>query len=63
MKRKEIPHLIHVERGIDFKKIQGGSQDLFINTLIREMYLGNVFVRLLASHDFHVRNAYVVKDV
>jgi len=63
MKREGIPHLVHVERCIDFKKTPVDSQDRFIDTLIREMYLGNVFIRLLESHDFHVHSTYVVKNV
>jgi hypothetical protein len=36
IEREGIPHLVYVERGIDFKKIPGGSQGHFIDTLIRE---------------------------
>jgi hypothetical protein len=43
IERKGIPHLVYIERGIDFKKTPGGSQGHFIDTLIREGLLRYLF--------------------
>jgi hypothetical protein len=43
IEREGIPHLVYIERGIDFKKTPGGSQGHFIDMLIREGLLRYLF--------------------
>jgi hypothetical protein len=63
LKKERVSHCIHANESSNFKITLRGAQGQLVNTLIRGKALCHVPVRLVTSHEFHVHNTYVTRDI